>query len=72
MLICTFNLRFHFIKILLGEEETKSEHLDLNEGVKDKVAFSFMLLLPLLVWLLHIQPFMQDHFPIFPFSGYRH
>lgn len=39
------------MKILFGEGETKSEYLNLNEAVKDKVAISFILLL-LPFWLI--------------------
>lgn len=46
------------MKILYREGEIKSEYLDLNEGVKDKIAISFMLLSCLTFCLIHIRPFM--------------
>lgn len=60
------------MKILFGEWETKFEHLDLNKGVKDKVAISFMLLLSISFCLMHTQSFMQDGYTIFPSSDQRH
>lgn len=56
------------MKTLFGEGETKFEYLDLNEGVKDKVAISFTLLLSISFCLIHTQPFVQDGFTISPSS----
>lgn len=60
------------MKTLFGKGKTKFEYLDLNEGVKDQVAISFMLLFSISFCLRHTQPFMQDGFTIFPSSDQRH
>lgn len=60
------------MKTLFAEGEMKSEHLDLNEGVKDQVAILFTLLSPVPSCLIHTQPFQQGGLTIFPFSDARH